>query len=319
MQPKHLQKLFLILAIVLVVLVVAFLIIYFTLIRDVSPEEPENDTKIKLWELSQSEVGAFSYDYQGKTVSLTRRNGRWYVDGEADDFYLNQALIVNGTTDAMLYKCCNFTFLRKVLDECNEPALYGLQMPSLTVRFQRATTQETFYFGNRYAQSESRYCMRAGDPALYLVEESYFTAFAYTKEGLLNHPFSFAKAEDQVFVNASLTDSAGTHPITDAQTLGAFAQKLSELHMKESTLVDYHANTDLAQYGLGETERRTVTLTYYDSQEDQSTEGALPGQYTLCFGKTDGERVYVASPDCTQLVYAITLSQYQALMQFFSL
>ncbi len=317
MQPKSLQKLFLVLGIVLLVLIAAFLIIYFTLIQSSSPEEPE-DEKIQLWSVEPSKILSFSYDYQGENYAFVRKNGPFYLQGESDDFPLNQALFFQPSGDCMLYKCMEFSLLRKVLEDCSDLQKYGLQTPSLTLYIRKADGEETIYFGNRYAQSERRYCMRKGDSALYLIEESYFTAFAYTKTELLNHPTHFSET-NLILDGAAFTDDNGSHPLTDAQQLNAFAQELRAVRFKGSNVVDYYAADHLAQYGLEEGSRRLLSISYYDSEEDQSNTEVQPNQYTIYLGKTEGDTVYFASPQDDRMVYALSLTQYQELMQFFSL
>ncbi len=303
MQPKNTKKTILILAIVFAVLLATFLILYFTLREEETPSPEEEE--IVLWTISTLKIERLSYDYQGETITLTRENGTWNVNGESD-FLLNQFLVDSFDANCMVVRAANVSYLRKVSDTCENKTLYGLQSPALTLRITVDGQDHIFHFGNRYAQSDGRYCQKEGDNALYLIGEAYFTAFARTKTQLIAHPFtpSFSGATPQ----SATWDDAST---TDATALATLLTRLEGVTFDD--LVDYHA--DLTNYGLEEGTRKALTFTY---QVERDGSDPITQTYTLYFGNTNDGFVFYYHPDTPQLVYKMSETQFSGLTSVFA-
>lgn len=305
MQPKNTKKTVLILAIVFAVLLATFLILYFTLREEEAP--PIDDETILLWSIPNNVIDRISYDYQGETITLYRENGAWQVENEVN-FPLNTYLVLAPSSDCMMSRAMDISYQKKVSDRCENKTLYGLQSPALTLRITVQGYEHIFYFGNRYAKSDSRYCQKAGDDALYLIEEAYFTSFAYTKTQLISHPFS----PNFSGVTAQSATWDGT-TVTDATALATFVPYLESV--KFDYLADYRAEAKLASYGLDESARKTLTFSF-----TQSLDGQAPTSesYVLHFGKCENGFVYFYHPEKPYLVYQIVEAQFAELISIFN-
>ncbi len=311
MQASY-RKTIIILAIVVAVLLAATLILYFTLRDDEEEEPPTDDTSITLWQQELTTIQGFSYTYQGQTLAFAPQNGTWELVGEAD-FPLNIALLKTPSGNCMLAKCMEFIYARKVLDSCDNLARYGLENPSLTLQIAFTDRTETFTFGTTYG-TDYRYCMRAGDSALYLVDKSYYDVFAYTKTQLIPAPISFEGA-DAALDSATWQTPHQNLSVSDAQKLAALARQLKEVGF--SQMVDYHAEANYASYGLDTESRACLTFAYYNSQEDKDAQENQEA-YVLYFGKTEDGKTYFYEQNYPSLVYTMPEATYLALISHFA-
>ncbi len=309
---KSYRKTVIILAIVVAVLLAATLTLYFVL-RDEKEETPTTeDTSITLWQQELTTIQSFSYTYFGQTLAFAPQNGTWRLTGEAD-FPLNTALLQNPSGNCMLAKCMEFIYARKVLDNCDNLARYGLDNPSLTLQITFTDRTEAFTFGTTYG-TDYRYCMRAGDSALYLVDKSYYTVFAYTKTELIPGPTPFEGAE-AALSSATWQTSQGNASVTDAQVLRTLARQLKEVGFTQ--MIDYHAAANYRRYGLDTEARACLTFSYYNSEEDK-TANENQEAYVLYFGKTEDGKTYFYEQNYPSLVYAMSEATYLELISHFA-
>ena len=168
------KKQVLILAVLLLVLVVAYFAIHIYNGKQEEKESAKEEAeKIYVTNDAVEDITAFSYVLDGETLSFTKSGDEWTYDGDTS-CNLDESVI-----ETMLGKIASIT-----ADECLSDS-YGLDAPSGQVTLTTDEQTVTLFIGNRNAITGSYYLKIDGDDKVYLVSSTVATACTKSISDLL--------------------------------------------------------------------------------------------------------------------------------------
>lgn len=261
---------------VLVVLVVAYVV---TGQLKKKSAEKENEQK-QISVLDMSDITSIQYTNGTDTMSFINEDGTWYSESDKE-FPLQQSSLKTmaetfGTLSA-----------NRELTDGDTLADYGLEEPQYTITLKDADgEQQNIYIGNAAGED---YYMTVGDKEkIYTVDYSVVNAMNFDLDSMLQKDTFPSIGADNIkkvtITKAGETTEYDADNSDQSDDITAIGGGLGAAYFVEC--VDYSVQADeLAQYGLDEAQRTTVTVVYTDSDDKEQT-------FTLYVGGRDESDAY---------------------------
>ena len=251
-----------ILLIVLVVLVVAYVV---TGQLKKKSAEKENEQK-QIAVLDMSDITSIQYTNGTDTMSFIKEGGTWYSESDKE-FPLQQSSLKTmaetfGTLSA-----------NRELTDGDTLADYGLEEPQYTITLKDADgAQQNIYTGNAAGED---YYMTVGDKEkIYTVDYSVVNAMNFDLDSMLQKDTFPSIGADNIkkvtITKVGETTEYDADNSDQSDDITAIGGGLGAAYFVDC--VDYSVQADeLAQYGLDEAQRTTVTVVYTDSDDKEQT------------------------------------------------
>ena len=251
-----------ILLIVLVVLVVAYVV---TGQLKKKSAEKENEQK-QIAVLDMSDITSIQYTNGTDTMSFVKEGGTWYSESDKE-FPLQQSSLKTmaetfGTLSA-----------NRELTDGDTLADYGLEEPQYTITLKDADgEQQNIYTGNAAGED---YYMTVGDKEkIYTVDYSVVNAMNFDLDSMLQKDTFPSIGADNIkkvtITKVGETTEYDADNSDQSDDITAIGGGLGAAYFVDC--VDYSVQADeLAQYGLDEAQRTTVTVVYTDSDDKEQT------------------------------------------------
>lgn len=272
---KKYKSLIILLA-VLVVLVVAYVV---TGQLKKKSAEKENEQK-QIAVLDMSDITSIQYTNGTDTMSFIKEGGTWYSESDKE-FPLQQSSLKTmaetfGTLSA-----------NRELTDGDTLADYGLEEPQYTITLKDADReQQNIYIGN--AAGEDCYMTVGDKEKIYTVDYSVVNAMNFDLDSMLQKDTFPSIGADNIkkvtITKAGETTEYDADNSDQSDDITAIGGGLGAAYFVDC--VDYSVQADeLAQYGLDEAQRTTVTVVYTDSDDKEQT-------FTLYVGGRDESDSY---------------------------
>jgi len=261
---------------VLVVLVVAYVV---TGQLKKKSAEKENEQK-QIAVLDMSDITSIQYTNGTDTMSFIKEGGTWYSESDKE-FPLQQSSLKTmaetfGTLSA-----------NRELTDGDTLADYGLEEPQYTITLKDADgEQQNIYIGNAAGED---YYMTVGDKEkIYTVDYSVVNAMNFDLDSMLQKDTFPSIGADNIkkvtITKVGETTEYDADNSDQSDDITAIGGGLGAAYFVDC--VDYSVQADeLAQYGLDEAQRTTVTVVYTDSDDKEQT-------FTLYVGGRDESDAY---------------------------
>lgn len=247
---------------VLVVLVVAYVV---TGQLKKKSAEKENEQK-QIAVLDMSDITSIQYTNGTDTMSFIKEGGTWYSESDKE-FPLQQSSLKTmaetfGTLSA-----------NRELTDGDTLADYGLEEPQYTITLKNADGEEqNIYIGNAAGED---YYMTVGDKEkIYTVDYSVVNAMNFDLDSMLQKDTFPSIGADNIkkvtITKVGETTEYDADNSDQSDDITAIGGGLGAAYFVDC--VDYSVQADeLAQYGLDEAQRTTVTVVYTDSDDKEQT------------------------------------------------
>lgn len=272
---KKYKSLIILLA-VLVVLVVAYVV---TGQLKKKSAEKENEQK-QIAVLDMSDITSIQYTNGTDTMSFIKEDGTWYSESDKE-FPLQQSSL-----ESMAETFGTLSANRELTDG-DTLADYGLEEPQYTITLKDADgEQQNIYIGNAAGED---YYMTVGDKEkIYTVDYSVVNAMNFDLDSMLQKDTFPSIGADNIkkvtITKAGETTEYDADNSDQSDDITAIGGGLGAAYFVDC--VDYSVQADeLAQYGLDEAQRTTVTVVYTDSDDKEQT-------FTLYVGGRDESDAY---------------------------
>lgn len=272
---KKYKSLIILLA-VLVVLVVAYVVT--GQLKKKSAEKENEEKQIAV--LDMSDITSIQYTNGTDTMWFIKEDGTWYSESDKE-FPLQQSSLKTmaetfGTLSA-----------NRELTDGDTLADYGLEEPQYTIMLKNADGEEqNIYIGNAAGED---YYMTVGDKEkIYTVDYSVVNAMNFDLDSMLQKETFPSIGSDNIkkvtITKAGETTEYDADNSDQSDDITAIGGGLGAAYFVDC--VDYSVQADeLAQYGLDEAQRTTVTVVYTDSDDKEQT-------FTLYVGGRDESDAY---------------------------
>ena len=261
---------------VLVVLVVAYVVT--GQLKKKSAEKENEEKQIAV--LDMSDITSIQYTNGTDTMSFIKEGGTWYSESDKE-FPLQQSSLKTmaetfGTLSA-----------NRELTDGDTLADYGLEEPQYTITLKNADGEEqNIYIGNAAGED---YYMTVGDKEkIYTVDYSVVNAMNFDLDSMLQKETFPSIGSDNIkkvtITKVGETTEYDADNSDQSDDITAIGGGLGAAYFVDC--VDYSVQADeLAQYGLDEAQRTTVTVVYTDSDDKEQT-------FTLYVGGRDESDAY---------------------------
>lgn len=249
--------------------------------------------------LSDAEnVTAYSYTNGEQTMSFTKTDDIWTYDADTE-IRMDQDVV-----QSMADSIRQMTAVRE-LEDPDPLEDYGLDTPTYEILCQDGDGEETkICIGN--GAGENYYATVGDSGKVYTVSAGFQDYLQFDLTSLVQYdtvPSIGTGNLKEVTVTENGTDTV----YQDEDQLGELAGGFGAMTLTDCA--DYHAASDaLAQYGLDEANRITVTAVYTDSAEEEQTFCLYVGSL-----ETGGTSRYVM-PKGSNMVYRVSNAIVQNLM-----
>lgn len=247
---------------VLVVLVVAYVVT--GQLKKKSAEKENEEKQIAV--LDMSDITSIQYTNGTDTMSFIKEGGTWYSESDKE-FPLQQSSLKTmaetfGTLSA-----------NRELTDGDTLADYGLEEPQYTITLKDADgEQQNIYIGNAAGED---YYMTVGDKEkIYTVDYSVVNAMNFDLDSMLQKDTFPSIGADNIkkvtITKVGETTEYDADNSDQSDDITAIGGGLGAAYFVDC--VDYSVQADeLAQYGLDEAQRTTVTVVYTDSDDKEQT------------------------------------------------
>lgn len=227
--------------------------------------EKENEQK-QIAVLDMSDITSIQYTNGTDTMSFIKEGGTWYSESDKE-FPLQQSSLKTmaetfGTLSA-----------NRELTDGDTLADYGLEEPQYTITLKDADgEQQNIYIGNAAGED---YYMTVGDKEkIYTVDYSVVNAMNFDLDSMLQKDTFPSIGADNIkkvtITKVGETTEYDADNSDQSDDITAIGGGLGAAYFVDC--VDYSVQADeLAQYGLDEAQRTTVTVVYTDSDDKEQT------------------------------------------------
>ena len=282
--------------IIMVIILAALLAMYGGMKAWNSHSEKQKKAKEKEETVSLLDVKnlkAFSYESGDSKMSFSKEDGEWIYDAD-DGVRLNQSTIKSTAKEI-----AGLTAVRELKDP-DEKSDYGLDKPDYTITYTAKDGSEgTIVIGD--AAGDNYYAMTKNSDSVYtiagtLVSDLTFDLSSLTENDTVPSISSGNLKKVEVTQNGETTTYDSENE-DQAEDVAAVAGGLGAATLSEAA--DYSVDdADLAGYGLDETSRITVEVTYTSDDEDQTM--------TLYIGGENGSGDRYVMMNDSRIVYLIS-------------
>lgn len=280
-------------AVLLILCVIYFLLRIWNGYSEEKKEEEEKELVIHVTDTGAENISAVKFNMGNGEMSFVKEDGVWYYAPDRD-FPLDQSCI-----ETIAEKAGSVTAERKLTDG-DEPEAYGLTDPAYTLEYTKTDgTVTKIAFGN---MTGDKYYVTAGEEGVvYTVAGAVKDEFDYTLDDIAQFD-KYPSIGSGNLVKESITQNGATTTYDSAneeqeEDIAAIAGGLGAVTLSRAE--DYSVDDkDLAGFGLDETSRITVEVTYTENEEEK--------QMKLYIGKEkeDGDRYVML--EGSRIVYLIS-------------
>lgn len=249
--------------------------------------------------LSRAEdVEACSYTDGEQTMAFTCQDQVWTCDADPE-IPLNQSTIRN------LADTLGQMIAVRELTDPDPLEDYGLTEPLYQIWYRDGDGTETeILVGN--GVGENYYATVEGTGKVYTISSDFQTVLQFDLSSLVQHDTVPSLGSGNL-VSITVTEAGQDTVYTESDQLGELAGGFGAMTLTECA--DYHVSEDrLAEYGLDDDQRITVTAVYTDDAEEEQTFVLYVGQLD-----TEGTDRYVMV-EGSGMVYSVSDSIVQNLM-----
>lgn len=298
MKKKKKQKsLAILLAVFAVLLGLFFLMKYQNEEAEKKKAQEEKEAEIHIYEADS--LDAISYTDGTDIVSFQKTDGVWQYSPDPT------IELTDSVVESMETAFCDIQAVKK-MDEPDDLSDYGFDNPLYELSLTADGETRTFLVGN--TSGEQYYFMEKDQQIVYTVASDIPSQMVWEMAEFAKGD-SFVTVTSDNFVKEVIRRADGTETVFDAadeeqeETITSVANSFAAFYFTDC--VDYHVTEDtLAQYGLDENNRTTVTVTYTKSgEDDEKTEET----YTFYIGNKDSDGTYYyVQVDGSQRVSRVT-------------
>lgn len=275
------------LVIVLVILVGAYagLMVW----NDQKAKQEEEQEEAAVIHITEDEdVSAFTYTDGSQTMSFVKEEDSWYYK-EDKEIPMSQSVVEN-IADTI----ANLTAVRQ-LESPDDPEDYGLTEPDYQITCQTDDGEKVLLIGSM--TGENYYASMDGSEEIYTIDSTLVSALSFDLSELVQtDTVPTISSGNLKKVEVTEGDTTTTYEEEDemAELAGGFGT------ISLSDVVNYHAEgADLADYGLAESERVTVTATYKDADTEENE------TYTVYLGDVTEDGYQYVLPEGSKMVYQV--------------
>lgn len=244
--------------IVLVLAVAAYFGISMWNKSEADKEEAEN-ASIQLMDLTEDDIAAFSYQYNGETITFVKEDGTWYLDSDRE-FPVKQSSI-----EGKLSSVASTTASREI--EISEDNLsdYGLDEPVNTITVTDSEGNKTILeIGDQNGTSSEYYCRLNESNKVYMISSSLDSMMSFDVYTVADMS-SFPSISSDSIKELTVSDKNQSKTLDSDDDSSAFTT-ISSLYYTNQ--IDYNCE-DMSEYGLDQPQY-TVTIKYLEETEDET-------------------------------------------------
>lgn len=173
---KKQQKQFMILILVLALLCAGFFAL--KQYNKTQAQKPKEETGEIIIDTTVEEVTKLSYDFEGNTYDLEKKDGIWY-DTQDNSLKISQTLIEGMLSNVVKLRA------QETIADVTDMEQYGLKEPSGTISIDTQSKAITLLAGDYNSVSGYYYVCFPGETTVYAVDRSVIEGFNYTVEELI--------------------------------------------------------------------------------------------------------------------------------------
>lgn len=275
------------LVIVLVILVGAYAGLMVWNDQKAKQEEEQEETAV-IHITEDADVSAFTYTDGSQTMSFAKEEDSWYYE-EDKEIPMSQSVVEN-IADTI----GNLTAVRQ-LEFPDDPEDYGLTEPDYRITYQTDDGEKVLLIGSM--TGENYYASMDGSEDIYTIDGTLVSSLLFDLSELVQtDTVPTISSGNLKKVEVTEGDTTTTYEEEDemAELAGGFGT------ISLSDVVNYHAEeADLADYGLAQSERMTVTATYTDADTEENE------TYTLYLGDVTEDGYQYVLPEGSKMVYQV--------------
>lgn len=261
-------------------------------------KEAEEAEANKIYLSDAENVTAYSYTDGEQTMSFTKTEDTWTYDADTE-IRMDQDV-----AQSMADSIRQMTAVRE-LEDPDPLEDYGLDTPAYEILCQDSDGEETkIYIGN--GAGENYYATVGDSGKVYTVSAGFQDFLQFDLTSLVQYD-TVPSIGTGNLKKVTVTENEADTIYQDEDQLGELAGGFGAMTLTDCA--DYHVASDvLAQYGLDEANRITVTAVYTDSAEEEQTFCLYVGSL-----ETGGTSRYVM-PKGSNMVYRVSNAIVQNLM-----
>lgn len=282
--------------ILLLVLLLVLVAVYFGLMawnknQEEKQQAKEEEESIYITDIA--EITGIKYDVGSGEMAFEKEDGAWYYSQDKD-FPLAQSYPAQMAD--------TFSRLKAVRELKDGDSLedYGLTDPAYTVTLtDTGGTATTLYYGN--AAGDDYYVTVGDTKKVYTVSSTSISDLQYSLEDMAQldtYPtIGSGNLKKEVITKGGETTAYDSENEDDAENIAAVAGGLGAVTLSDAA--DYSVeDAALAGYGLDESTRITVEVTYTSDEEEKTM--------TLYIGNTDGDGNRYVMMNDSRIVYLVS-------------
>ena len=279
--------------ILIIVLVILLLAYYGLSARNKAQEEAKKEDEIKVTDLEADDITSISYDMGNGTMSFEKDGDTWYYTADKD-FPLKQSYAEGFAETLSQIKA------DRELEDADAMADYGLDDPTYTAEVtDKEGTMTKISFGN--ATGDDYYVTVGDTQKVYTVAASALDDFQTSLDDMAQldeYPsIGSGNLKKEVITENGKTTTYDSEDEDQSEDIAAVAGGLGAVTL--SSAADYSVeDKDLEKYGLDDSAKTTVEVTYTQNEKDKTL--------MLYIGGEDGDgNKYVMLND-SRIVYLIS-------------
>lgn len=255
-------------------------------------EQAQADTTIQITDTKGEEMEKITLNMENGEMNFEKEDGKWY-DASDHDFPLDQD-VMEEIADAAGSISAN-----RKLENADEAKDYGLDVPVYTIEYTDSDGKVTsVYFGNN--TGDDIYAAVGEEKSVYTVSNQVIESLNYTEEDLAQLD-DYPSISSGNLMKAVITQN-GSSVVYDSadesqtEQITAISGGLGAVQLSDTA--DYCADEEeLPGYGLDESSRITVEVTYEEDEKEK--------ELILYIGNKSGDNRYVMLND-SKIVYLIS-------------
>lgn len=303
------KRQFLILAVVVVLLITAYVGIGQYKSWNEEKEKKREAENLSVTELSRDSVTGIRYSDSSNTLGFTKDDGTWYYDSD------RQLPLKQSCAEEAVSGFSNIKATRRLAGAENGES-YGFDAPSYTVELSDKEGQKTVIKIGDMTESGEDYYITADDgQTVFTVESSILDTLIFDKMSLVQTE-SFPDIDSSNLKEITIAQKKETLEHCSSKEnkdeLTTYGSELSGLSL--DTCVTYNVkDSQLKQYGLDRSTRKEVTAVYQDS--DSKEKKTLTFYMGTVFQEDETDYMYLQLAG-SKLVYKVFVSDTEKLISF---